>query len=185
MRSIVGFGICSPACSDQNDRVSVTSEMLVRTMVADDWPAVADIYAAGIATGHATFETAVPSWPEWDQGHHARLRLVVTVDGRVAGWAAASPVSDRCCYAGVVEDSVYVHPDYQGRGVGRTALQALIYAATELGVWTMQTGIFPENTASVALHQACGFRLVGRRERLGQLGGVWRDVLMLERRAPD
>jgi phosphinothricin acetyltransferase len=156
----------------------------VRAMTAEDWPDVERIYAAGIATGNATFETAPPSWQRWDANHRRDLRLVAVDGGRVVGWAAASPVSDRCAYEGVVEDSVYVDPACRGRGVGRLLLARLIEAGAAAGVWTVQTGIFPENTASVALHVACGFRVVGRRERLGRLGGVWRDVLLLERRRP-
>ncbi len=158
--------------------------MTIRPMTATDWPDVAAIYVAGIATGNATFETEVPDWAHWDAAHRDDLRLVCTDGDTVIGWAATSNVSDRCCYAGVVEHSVYVHPDRQGQGVGRRILEALIDAATGAGIWTIQTGIFPENTASVALHQACGFRIVGTRERLGQLHGIWRDVLLLERRAP-
>jgi len=160
--------------------VSIT----LRPLQPADWPQVADIYAAGIATGNATFETEPPDWTTWDASHRSDLRLVALDGGQVVGWAAASSVSDRCCYAGVVENSVYVHPAHQGHGVGRLLLTALIDAAEAAGVWTVQTGIFPENTASVALHHACGFRTVGRRERLGQLGGAWRDVLLLERRSP-
>jgi L-amino acid N-acyltransferase YncA len=158
-------------------------QVVIRTMAASDWPVVRAIYAAGIATGNATFETKPPEWEVWDQSHLSDLR-VVAVDGvKVIGWAAASPVSDRCCYSGVVENSVYVDPDHQGRGVGKRLLEALVVEAEAAGSWTIQTGIFPENTASVALHQACGFRVVGRRERLGQLAGRWRDVLLLERRS--
>lgn len=157
----------------------------VRALEADDWPQVAEIYAAGIATGKATFETAPPSWGKWDTTHRADLRYVASLDGRIVGWVAASDVSDRCCYAGVIEHSVYVHPDHQGNRIGRLLLTTLIDAAQTAGVWTIQNGIFPENTASVALHHACGFRTVGRRERLGQLNGAWRDVLLLEHRQPD
>ncbi len=150
-----------------------------------DWPAVSAIYEAGIATGNATFETAAPTWERWDAGHLADHRLVaVADDGTVAGWAALSPVSDRCAYAGVAENSVYVHPGHRGAGVGRALLSALVAAADGAGLWTVQTGIFPENEASVALHQRCGFRIVGRRERIGRLNGQWRDVLFLERRSP-
>jgi phosphinothricin acetyltransferase len=152
-------------------------------MTANDWPQVAAIYAAGIATGNATFETQPPPWSEWDAAHRDDLRLVCTDGDTILGWAAASNVSDRSCYAGVVEHSVYVHPDWQSQGIGRRILEALIAAASQAGIWTIQTGIFPENTASVALHQACGFRIVGTRQRLGQLHGTWRDVLLLERRA--
>ena len=157
----------------------------IRTMRPDDWPTVAAIYAAGIATGNATFETEPPAWETWDADHRDDLRFVAVDGDRVVGWAAVVNVSDRRCYAGVVENSVYVDLDYRGRGVGRLLLEYLIDAATAAGVWTVQTGIFPENTASLALHQTCGFRVVGRRERLGQLGGVWRDVLLMERRSPD
>jgi L-amino acid N-acyltransferase YncA len=158
--------------------------MEVRGLRPEDWPAVRAIYQAGIATGNATFETAVPCWEAWDAAHLPAHRLVATDAGRVLGWAALAPVSDRCAYAGVAEDSVYVAPDAQGRGVGRALLQAVLASAEQAGVWTVQTGIFPENQASVRLHQACGFRLVGVRERLGRLHGRWRDVLLLERRSP-
>jgi phosphinothricin acetyltransferase len=158
------------------------AQIQIRALEPDDWPQVADIYAAGIATGNATFETAPPAWEDWDAGHWPDLRFVATHGDRVVGWVAASGVSDRCCYAGVVEHSVYVHPAHQGHSIGRTLLTALLEAAERAGIWTIQTGIFPENTPSVALHHACGFRTVGRRERLGQLDGIWRDVLLLEHR---
>jgi L-amino acid N-acyltransferase YncA len=150
----------------------------------DDWPAVHAIYEAGIATGNATFETTVPEWAAWDAAHLAEHRLVARLDGRVVGWTALAPVSDRCAYAGVAEDSIYVAPEAQGRGVGRALLTAVVASAERGGIWTVQTGIFPENRASVRLHEACGFRVVGVRERLGQLHGRWRDVLLLERRSP-
>ncbi len=155
----------------------------VRTMAAGDWPAVARIYEAGIATGNATFETSSPSYDDWDASHLHDHRLVAIADGEVAGWAALSPVSDRCAYAGVAENSVYVDPDHRGQGVGRALLEALIAGAEATGIWTIQTGIFPENQASLALHERCGFRIVGRRHRIGQLDGVWRDTLLLERRS--
>ena len=156
----------------------------VRAMRADDWPAVAEIYAHGIATGDATFETDVPTWDRWDAAHLPDHRLVAELDGPVVGWTAVCPVSDRCVYAGVVEHSVYVAPAARGRGVGRRLLAALAESTESAGIWTIQTGIFPENQASVRLHEACGFRMVGRRERLGRLHGRWRDVLLLERRSP-
>ena len=149
-----------------------------------DWPAVRAIYEAGIATGDATFETAVPSWDEWDGAHLSDHRLVARAGDEVVGWAAVSPVSDRCAYAGVVESSVYVRPDWQGRGVGRRLLEALVAATDEAGIWTVQAGIFPENRASLAVHRSCGFRAVGVRERLGRMAGRWRDVVFLERRSP-
>jgi L-amino acid N-acyltransferase YncA len=158
--------------------------MEVRGLRPQDWPAVRAIYQAGITTGDATFETAPPTWEAWDTAHLAAHRLVAAEGGRVLGWAALAPVSDRCAYAGVAEDSIYVAPDAQGRGVGRLLLGALVASAERAGIWTVQTGIFPENQASVRLHQSCGFRVVGVRERLGRLHGRWRDVLPLERRSP-
>ena len=158
--------------------------MEIRGLRPADWPAVRAVYEAGIATGNATFETGAPSWEAWDAAHLAAHRLVAAEGGRVLGWAALAPVSDRCAYAGVAEDSVYVAPDAQGRGIGRALLAAVVASAERGGIWTVQAGIFPENLASVRLHRACGFRIVGVRERLGQLHGHWRDVLLLERRSP-
>jgi L-amino acid N-acyltransferase YncA len=158
--------------------------MEVRALRPEDWPAVRAIHQAGIATGNATFETEAPDWPAWDAAHLADHRLVARHDGQVVGWAALAPVSDRCASAGVAEDSVYVAPDAQGRGIGRALLAAVVASAERGGIWTVQTGILPENQASVRLHQGCGFRVVGVRERLGQLHGRWRDVLLLERRSP-
>lgn len=155
-----------------------------RTMTPGDWTDVRAIYQAGIDTGNATFETSAPDWEQWDRSHLAEHRIVtLDVTGAITGWTALSPVSDRCAYAGVVEHSVYVHPDHRGRGVGRTLLEALVDSTERAGIWTIQTGIFPENTASVELHQRVGFRIIGRRERIGQLHGVWRDTLLLERRS--
>jgi phosphinothricin acetyltransferase len=154
----------------------------VRDLRPGDWPQVASIYEDGIRTGNATFETGVPLWDEWDAGH-SEHRLVAELEGRIAGWAALSPTSDRCCYAGVAENSVYVGEWARGRGVGRVLLEELIVRSEAAGIWTLQAGIFPENTASVRLHMVCGFRLVGVRERLGVAGGHWRDVLLLERRS--
>jgi phosphinothricin acetyltransferase len=153
-------------------------------MRADDWPAVRRIYAAGIATGDATFETEPPDWEHFDAGKSADHRLVAERDGVVVGWVAVSGVSERCVYAGVVEHSVYVDPAHAGQGIGTALLRALIASTEAAGVWTIQTGIFPENEASLALHERCGFRIVGRRKRLGQHFGRWRDVLLLERRSP-
>jgi L-amino acid N-acyltransferase YncA len=158
--------------------------MELQAMRSEDWPAVRAIYEAGIATGDATFETAAPDWPAWDAAHLADHRLVARLEGRVVGWAALAPVSDRCAYAGVAEDSIYIAPDAQGRGVGRALLTAVVASAEQAGIWTVQTGIFPENQPSVRLHETCGFRVVGVRERLGKLHGSWRDVLLLERRSP-
>jgi L-amino acid N-acyltransferase YncA len=157
--------------------------MTIEPMAAKHWDAVARIYAEGIATGHATFETEVPSWEQWDASHLPDHRLVALRDGEVVGWAALSPVSDRCVYRGVAEESVYVAEQARGQGVGRELLEAVIADAEAAGIWTIQTGIFPENEASVRLHERVGFRVVGTRERLGQHNGVWRDVLFLERRS--
>ena len=155
------------------------------SMTAGHWPDVARIYAAGIASGDATFETEVPDWATWDARHLADHRFVsVDAAGAVTGWVAAVAVSDRCVYAGVVEHSVYVDPAHQGQGVGRLLLEALVASTEAAGIWTIQTGIFPENVASLAVHARVGFRVVGTRERLGQLGGRWRDVVLLERRSP-
>ncbi len=155
----------------------------IELMTAADWDDVARIYAEGIATGHATFETAVPSWEAWDGSHLPELRLVARLDGEVVGWAALAPVSDRCVYGGVAENSVYVAASTRGKGVGRELLEALVRASEEAGFWTIQTGIFPENAASIHVHEEVGFRVVGTRERLGKLDGVWRDVVFLERRS--
>jgi L-amino acid N-acyltransferase YncA len=147
------------------------------------WPDVARVYAEGIATGDATFETGIPSWDRWDAAHLAEHRFVAVRDGSVVGWVAASPVSDRCVYAGVVEHSVYVAAHERGQGIGALLLERLVASTEAAGIWTIQTGIFPENEGSLRLHERVGFRLVGRRERLGKHDGVWRDVLMLERRS--
>jgi phosphinothricin acetyltransferase len=156
---------------------------LVRDLFAEDWPAVEAIYAAGIATGNATFETATPTWEAFDGTRLPSLRLVADAEGQVVGWAAVSAVSDRCVYAGVVEHSVYVAPSSQGRGVGRLLLTALIQQSEARGIWTIQSGIFPENAASLALHEGCGFRIIGTREQVGCHDGRWRDVVMVERRS--
>jgi L-amino acid N-acyltransferase YncA len=158
--------------------------MEIQALRPEDWPAVRAIYQAGIDAGDATFETGAPDWAAWDAAHLADHRLVARSDGQVVGWAALAPVSDRCAYAGVAENSIYVAPDAQGRGVGRALLAAVVASAERGGIWTVQTGIFPENQASIRLHEACGFRMVGVRERLGRLHGRWRDVLLLERRSP-
>jgi L-amino acid N-acyltransferase YncA len=152
-------------------------------MNQSDWVAAAAVYAEGIATGQATFETAVPSYEEWDAAHLAVPRLVARRDGEVVAFAALGPYSARAVYRGVAEVTIYVAAAARGQGVGRRLLEALVEQAEAAGIWTLQAGIFPENEASVALHRACGFRVVGRRERLGQLAGVWRDVLLLERRS--
>jgi L-amino acid N-acyltransferase YncA len=145
---------------------------------------ILDIYRLGIATGDATFETEPPTWEAFTATRLPEHRLVALDGDRVLGWTACTPVSDRCVYAGVVEHSVYVHPDARGRGLGRALLEALIDSTEKAGIWTIQSGIFPENIASLTLHAACGFRTIGTREKVGRHHGVWRDVLLLERRSP-
>jgi L-amino acid N-acyltransferase YncA len=157
--------------------------MEVRSMRPADWRAVRRIYLEGIATRQATFEVRPPTWRKWNQTHRRRPRLVAAANGRVVAWAAVSPVSSRRVYAGVAEVSVYVAATARGRGIGRTLLSELVCAAEEAGIWTLQAGIFPENRASLAIHRRCGFRKVGRRERIGRQGAVWRDVVLLERRS--
>ena len=142
------------------------------------------IYQAGIADGNATFETTVPSWPEFSVARLAEHRFVALSGDMVVGWVAVSAYSSRCVYAGVVEHSVYVHPAARGQGVGRRLLDALIASTEAAGIWTIQSGIFPENTASIALHTAAGFRVVGTRERIARQHGRWRDILLMERRSP-
>ncbi len=155
----------------------------MRELRHDDWPAVRVIFEEGIAGGDATFESEAPSWEDWDKTHLEGHRLVALEGGEVVGWAALSPVSERCCYAGVAEDSVYVADSAQGRGVGRALLDDLLAGADRDGLWTIQAGIFAENEASIELHKRCGFRVVGTRERLGQHHGAWRDVVLMERRS--
>jgi phosphinothricin acetyltransferase len=157
-----------------------------------DWASVRRIFLEGIATGHATFETEAPDWETWDRAHRADCRLLAREEAHVAspktpfpvlGWAALTRVSQRRAYEGVAEVSVYVASAARGRGVGRRLLEELVRASEAAGVWTLQAGIFPENPASLAIHEACGFRRVGTRERVGRLNGAWRDVALLERRS--
>lgn len=155
----------------------------IEPMLPRDWPRVRAIYLEGIATGNATFAQSAPEWETWDAGHLAPGRLVARADEEIVGWAALSRVSDRCVYAGVAEVSIYVAERARGRGVGRQLLERLVAESEAAGIWTLQAGIFPENAASVALHESAGFRTVGRRERLGQMDGRWRDVTLLERRS--
>ena len=153
-------------------------------MTGEHAAAVLAIYQAGIDEGNATFETRAPAWDEFTAARLLDHRYVAVAGGDVLGWVAASAVSDRCAYAGVVEHSVYVHPGGRGRGVGRLLLGSLITSTEAAGIWTIQSGIFPENTASAALHRAAGFRTVGTRERIGRHHGRWRDVVFIERRSP-
>jgi L-amino acid N-acyltransferase YncA len=158
-------------------------EPFIRPMLARDWSDVATIYEEGIRTRMATFETVVPEWEEWDRSHLKAHRLVAEQHREIVGWAALGPASGRGVYAGVTENSVYVTARAQRQGIGRALLDALTRGADLDGIWTIQAGIFPENRASLALHRACGFRVVGVRERIGRLDGTWRDVVLLERRS--
>jgi L-amino acid N-acyltransferase YncA/DNA-binding transcriptional ArsR family regulator len=158
------------------------ADVIVRSMEAADWPDVRRIYAEGIATGHATFETEVPDRRTLDRSWLPEHRWVAEVDDRVAGWAAAKPVSDRPVYSGVAETSIYVGDGFRGRGVGKALIHRQVTAADATGLWTLQTSIFPENRASIALHQSAGYRTLGVRERIGRHHGVWRDTVFLERR---
>jgi L-amino acid N-acyltransferase YncA len=154
--------------------------VLVRPLHPDDYPAVATVFSEGIATGQATFETDVPDWDEWNAAHLPEHRFVAELDGEVVGWVAVVPYSRREVYRGVGEESVYVAERARGRGVGRALLEQVIESARDGGLWTLQAGIFTDNAGSLALHRALGFRKVGVRERIGQLDGVWRDVVLLE-----
>jgi L-amino acid N-acyltransferase YncA len=154
----------------------------LRALTEDDWPAVAEIYWDGMRDGLATFETEVPTWAAWDAVHLPGHRIVAGRLGEVVGFAALSPASTRRCYAGVVENSVYVARAARGHGIGRALLEKLIGGARGAGIWTIQCAIFPENRASLALHERCGFRVVGMRERIARRDGIWRDTLFLEKR---
>lgn len=156
----------------------------IRNLVNTDWAAVREIYAQGIATGDATLETAAPEWEIWDRSHTAALRYVaISETGEIAGWTALTPVSGRCVYAGVAEVSVYVAAEYRGMRVGDTLLKHLIAESEKSGYWTLQAGIFNENNASMKLHQTNGFRVIGYRENIGKMNGIWRSVNLLERRS--
>jgi L-amino acid N-acyltransferase YncA len=162
--------------------VTTLTAIAVRDLGPLDWPEVAAIFEDGIRSGDATFEQRPPTWEAWDAAH-SDIRLVAVRDGRVAGWAALAAKSERACYRGVAENSVYVAAAQQGRGIGRALLDELIARSEAAGIWTLEAGIFPENKASLRLHLGCGFRLVGVRERLGEARGEFRDVLLLERRS--
>ena len=163
----------------------VPDGVLIRPMRAADADQVLAVYQAGLDTGQASFETVAPTWEAFDAGKLPRHRHTAAdaATGRVVGWTAASPVSGRCVYAGVIEHSVYVEPGWHGRGIGRALLAALVASSEDAGIWTVQSGVFPENTASLRLHERAGFRVVGVRERVGCHHGRWRDVLLIERRS--
>jgi phosphinothricin acetyltransferase len=157
--------------------------MRVRKMRPGDWPRVSAIYTEGIASGFATFEKTVPSYEVWDKAHLSHCRLVAEDQGEILGWAALSPVSSRCVYGGVAEVSVYTGKKFHGRGVGKLIMEELIRHSEAAGYWTLQSGIFPQNKASIALHEKVGFRYLGKRERIGQSDGIWYDNLLFERRS--
>ncbi len=158
-------------------------EFRIEPMKAADWEQLLDIYLEGVATGQATFETEPPTWAQWDDAHLASCRLVARSRETILGWAALSPVSRRACYAGVAEVSIYVRARFRSQGMGEALLRALIECSEKDGIWTLQGSTFPENTASLRLQERCGFRVVGRRERIARHHGVWRDTLLTERRS--
>lgn len=158
--------------------------MILRAMTSKDWPAIAAIYAEGIATGFATFESTVPTHEDWDKAHVDNCRIIAENTGVIVGWAALSPVSSRCVYGGVAEVSVYIGASSRGMGVGKALLLQLIEESEAAGFWTLQSGIFPENKASIVLHEKVGFRFLGKRERVGKTStGIWKDNLLFERRS--
>jgi len=157
--------------------------IVIEAMTESDWPAVRDIYLDGIRSGNATFETDSPDWQTWDASHLEQPRLVALGERQVRGWAALSPVSKRRVYAGVAEVSVYVAEHARGKGIGLHLLEELVQQSEEHGLWTLQAGIFPENKSSIAIHEKCGFRIVGSREKIGKQNDRWRDVTLLERRS--
>jgi phosphinothricin acetyltransferase len=161
----------------------IATAVHVRDLRSQDWPGVAQIYADGIATAAATFETDVPSWAVWDSAHLSTPRLVATIDDGVVAWAAVTPVSARPVYEGVAEISLYVKEPARGQGIGRTLLAEFVRASDDAGIWTLQTSVFPENEASLRLLARGGFRIVGRRQRIGKQHGRWRDTVLLERRS--
>jgi L-amino acid N-acyltransferase YncA len=155
----------------------------IKSMGPRHWNEVRRIYEEGLATGNATFQTTAPEWEEWDKAHIQTGRLVAFENGIIVGWAALTPVSGRCVYGGVAEISVYVAETARGKGVGKFLLKSLIENSEANRFWTLQAGIFPENVASIKIHEANGFRLIGKREKIGQMNGVWRDTVLLERRS--
>lgn len=158
-------------------------EIDFRTMTENDWPYVSEIYLQGIKTHNATFETQIPTWDKWDSSHIKTCRIIVSIDNEIAGWAALVPVSARKVYSGVAEISIYISDKFKGQRIGTKLLEQLIEESEINGFWTLQAVIFPENKLSLAMHQSHGFRLVGHRERIGQINGTWRNTLLLERRS--
>lgn len=157
--------------------------MQISAITTNDYPAISEIYVDGISTGNATLETDAPSWEKWDSEHLASCRLIAKEDDVILGWAALSPVSGRCVYGGVAEVSIYIAESARGKGVGKQLFERLIEESEKNELWTLQSGILQENTASIKLHEKCGFRIVGVRERIGQRNGIWRNVVLMERRS--
>ena len=157
--------------------------MTIAALLPDHWPTVKSIYEEGLATGNASFQTSAPSWEEWDAAHLRHSRLVAIINHQIVGWAALTPVSGRCVYAGVAEVSVYIAATSRGLGIGKYLLQALIEESEKNGLWTLQAGIFPENIGSLKIHEKTGFRQLGIREKIGQHNGTWRNTILLERRS--
>ncbi|MCD0465200.1 GNAT family N-acetyltransferase [Flavobacterium sp. ENC] len=157
--------------------------MEIRKLSVEDWQQVKSIYEKGIETGNATFQTSAPSWEDWNLSHLTSCRIVIENDNRLIGWAALTPVSSRCVYAGVAEVSVYVDPEQSGKGIGLLLLNELVKRSEAEGIWTLQAGIFPENKASIRIHEKAGFRILGIREKIGKQNGIWRDTALLERRS--
>ena len=157
--------------------------MIIRSIKQSDWSEVSRIYKAGIETGMATFETTVPTWETWNQKYHPFCRLLLVENSKIAGWAALAPVSKRKVYQGVAEVSIYMDTLFRAKGLGKLIFEELITESEKQGIWTLQSGIFPENMASIHLHQKMGFRMIGYREKIAQLKGVWKDNVLLERRS--
>lgn len=149
----------------------------------EQFPEIAEIYRQGLETGNATFETSVPNWEHWDKSKLKHSRFAAVIDNTVVGWAALSAVSDRCVYGGVAEVSIYISNDHKGKGIGKALMAKLIVESEINGIWTLQSGMFPENEATIALHKSTGFRIVGHREKIGKLGDTWRDTVIMERRS--
>ena len=156
---------------------------MIRNITEKDYPELSRIYLGGIATGNATFQTTAPTWEEWNASHMQQCRLYIAGEGEMLGWAALTPVSNRCVYAGVAEVSIYIDQDKRGKGIGSLLMNELITQSEAAGIWTLQAGIFPENKASIRLHEKHGFRIIGYRERIGKMNDTWRDNLVLERRS--
>lgn len=160
-----------------------TTMIEIENMEVTDWADVSNIYNEGLLTQNATFEKECPEWKIWDKNHRADCRIVAKIDGRIVGWAALSDVSNRCIYSGVCEVSIYVSNDFQGKGIGNELFDRLIIESENQNVWTLQAGIFPENTSSIGLHEKKGFRQIGVREKIGKMNDTWRNVILFERRS--